>query len=133
MLDGLFRSRRDASYARNIYNRCHWDRQKLLWREPSPPTRSDELLFAAAAQGDLTKVQRLLAEGAKLDATDTGGWDALVHAVAGGNPSMVRFPLKSGADPRRKDAEGRTASQLAREFLFTAVWDLLEQAEVSAP
>jgi hypothetical protein len=60
-------------------------------------------LYAAAEGGDLPQVRSLLVRGARLDITGDGGWDALMHAAAGGDPAIVNFLLAHGADPNTRE------------------------------
>jgi ankyrin repeat protein len=63
-----------------------------------------------AARKDLTDaVRRLLARGAKVNATDEEGRTALMHAARNGSRASVETLLQKGADPNAMDNAGRTA------------------------
>ncbi|MBB6051998.1 ankyrin repeat domain-containing protein [Armatimonas rosea] len=58
------------------------------YRSPGPP----KTLLDAAASGNLTAVQKFLAQGAKPDQRDTNGWTALHHAVGYGQEPEIHSP-----------------------------------------
>lgn len=57
----------------------------------------------------------LLAAGAGIDEVTANGSSALMLAAAAGTPAQVIHLLNAGANPTLKDAEGRTAADLARQ------------------
>jgi uncharacterized protein len=56
-------------------------------------------LCEAAAKGDLPRVQALLGDGIAVDARNTEGQTALMHAAAKNHAALVDFLLERGADP----------------------------------
>lgn len=81
----------------------------------APALRLDEFL-AAAAQGDRAEARHLLADQPQLlHAADAAGRTALHVAVAAGRAEMVEALFREGADPRARDAAGRTPIRLAAE------------------
>jgi cytochrome c len=58
-------------------------------------------LHDAARRGDLAAVERLLAAGAQVDATDGGGATPLYLAAGEGHAAVVARLLAAGGDPRR--------------------------------
>ncbi len=60
-------------------------------------------LTAAAAQGDTSQVQQLLAQGVDVNATDGQGWNALMWAARFGHSRTLNALLDAGADPDRPD------------------------------
>ena len=58
-------------------------------------------LHDAARRGDLAAVERLLAAGAQVDATDGGGATPLYLASGEGHTAVVARLLAAGGDPRR--------------------------------
>jgi hypothetical protein len=67
---------------------------------PSPQEKSRYTgLFAAAARGDATGVERLVAGGARVDARDGYGRTPLHVAAYGGHADAMRALVKAGADP----------------------------------
>ena len=59
-------------------------------------------LHDAARRGDLAAVERLLAAGATVDATDGGGASALYLAAGEGQAAVVVRLLSAGANPQRQ-------------------------------
>jgi ankyrin repeat protein len=49
-----------------------------------------------------------------------------MRAAAGGHVDVVRALLEAGADPTLRDANGRNAADLARQFGYADVLALLE-------
>jgi len=66
-------------------------------------------LIAASAEGHLNVVRFLVASGAKLDVSDTGGQTALMAAAMNGYDSVVSFLIDSRAALDVVDEEGNTA------------------------
>lgn len=83
-------------------------------------------LFAAAANGDLKKVQELAGQGVNLNAKDGTGRTALTEAVANGHASVVKFLLDKGADANTRKKDGTTAISLAGDN--SEVKELLKKA-----
>ena len=75
----------------------------------------DACLIEAARKGYAPLVSAYLAKGANADAVDAGGSPAIVWAVAGGSPEVVRLLIGAGADPGRADGDGMTALRLAQQ------------------
>ena len=76
----------------------------------------DERLFKAARHGDVTGIERALADGADINAAapiDTK--TALFRAAAFGHAEAVRALLKDGADPERRGRDGRSVLQFAED------------------
>lgn len=86
-----------------------WDEQQQRFRlqfENSPESKD---LLRAAYKGDTRRVQKLLSEGADIDALDTLGWDALHNAVRGGHVETAQILLENGANPdTHENKEGST-------------------------
>lgn len=66
-------------------------------------------LMVAAENGDLAEVQRLLAQGAKVNAQDQRGWTPLMHAAFKDHATEASALLRVGANPNQRDRAGRTA------------------------
>ena len=72
-------------------------------------------LHAAADRGDVEVLKRLLANpSTPVDAPDSAGRTALLHAVQAQQPAAVRLLLAAGADPARADQAGLTPRAAAR-------------------
>ncbi len=71
----------------------------------------------------------LLSNGAHANAAQRGG-DSLLHAGARrGDPALVRYLLRRGADAAARDAQGRTPLEVARALGQAAAVGLLEHPE----
>jgi ankyrin repeat protein len=70
-----------------------------------------EQLHAAAGDGDLESVKRLLHQGADPNAFDDLGWTPLIHAAKRGHLDVVTCLLAAGAavDAREEARAGNTA------------------------
>jgi ankyrin repeat protein len=63
----------------------------------------DERLHAAAADGNVTAIKELLANGVKLDAINSDGETALLVATHGNQIDAARVLIEAGADVNKKD------------------------------
>lgn len=85
------------------------------WGESSP---LDEEVF-----------KRLIKSGVQVNAVNTNGWTALMHAVDSSpyeNPNFVRQLLRFGADTTMKNNEGDTALDIATKKSYRETMHLLE-------
>ena len=81
----------------------------------------------AAAAGDSTESVRLLVDaGADVNATQPGGFTALMAAAQHGNVEMLELLLERGADASLATDDGRTAAAYAREAGHEALADRIE-------
>ncbi len=105
----------------------------LLARGADPtaavPPRNLTALHGAAWGGDVRILRRFLDLGAKVDATADAGVTPLMKAAWSGGLAAVRVLLAAGADPTRKDGQGRTAREYVRRKKHRAVAEVLLQAE----
>jgi hypothetical protein len=70
-------------------------------------------LHRAAAVGSVPIIKALLEEGkSPVNATDNDGMTALHHAISEGQGDAAILLLKSGADPEKRDGDGRLAIAL---------------------
>lgn len=60
-------------------------------------------LMTAAFNSDLPAVEKALAEGEDIHATDMEGADALMYAIYGGGPNVVSRLIEAGADVNTND------------------------------
>ena len=84
------------------------------------------LLTAAAQEGDLDAIARMLASGAPVDAVDLVGRTPVHAAAAAGRADVVQWLLARGADGRRRDSQGSTPADLARAAGHDALADVLD-------
>ncbi len=84
---------------------------------PSPAAPRDSSLdlplIDAAAAGNVTRVRRLLANGASVRATDARGRTPLIAAAYGNHVRVARVLVRAGADPNEKDATVQSAYLIA--------------------
>jgi Meckel syndrome type 1 protein len=73
-------------------------------------------LHGAARGGDLAQLERLLAQGAVINAPDETGKTPLMLAAIHGQGPMVRRLLALGANPSLVDRDGLNAAQHARRL-----------------
>ena len=108
-------------------------RQRTFSRIFSPsyalhPERRLTLIGSASSSGQTEIVEFLLAQGAEVDAPQTGGVTALHSAAHNGNQPLVILLLSKGADPKLRTDDGRNAVDMARDNGHDAVVQLLESA-----
>ncbi len=86
-------------------------------------------LIDAIDMGDAEAVEKLLARGVPVDATnDYLGRSSLIVATMSGHARIVGILLARGADVRAKDMEGWTAMRYARGFGHADIVELLDKA-----
>ena len=73
-------------------------------------------------------IVKLIAAGADIMAPDKMGWTPLHCAVSNGEANACKTLTKSGADPQRKDSEGKSAMDLAKHFGNSTVIGILDAA-----
>lgn len=83
-------------------------------------------LREAARAGQTPEVERLIAQGAAIDARDNQGRTALMLAAANGQTATVQKLLALGANPALLDHEGLNAAQQARRIGHTRIAELIE-------
>jgi AAA+ superfamily predicted ATPase len=79
----------------------------------STEDNSDAALRAAVAHADAAAVDSALAGGADVNAAGDQGRTPLMQAALLGHTQVVRRLLVAGADPTRRDRDGRAAADLA--------------------
>ena len=76
--------------------------------------RGQLALHRAAAVGSIPIMKLLLDEGkSPVNATDADGLTALHHAISEGHGDAAILLLKAGAEPDKRDGEGKLAIDLA--------------------
>ena len=106
--------------------------------QPPPPPRSAALgrlsdgtpsdLARAAREGRVAELDRLIAQGAVIDAPDEAGRTPLMLATISGHADAVRRLLAAGAITTLTDREGLTALQHAQRRGLVGVAALIEAA-----
>ena len=91
-------------------------------------------LTSAVTSGDEKAVSSLLANGADVNETTSGGQTALILAVIFGHSNLVKLLINSGADPQLRDNLGLNAIEWAqRRGLTEAVAILTNKPHPSTP
>ena len=85
----------------------------------------DVALREAARTGNTPQLERLVAQGAPVNAPDEAGRTALMLAVMNNHTATVQRLLALGANPALTDREGLNALQHARRLGFNAIAALL--------
>jgi ankyrin repeat protein len=76
-------------------------------------TEQDMQLITAAGAGDIDTVQRLLTEGASVDAADLNGQTALIAAAWGNHLAVACALIEAGADVNTQDSTQQSAYLIA--------------------
>ena len=87
---------------------------------------SEEAVREAARRGDTMELERLIAQGAAVNARDEAGRTALMLAVMNKHTATAQRLLALGANAAVKDREGFTALQHARRLGLDGIAALLE-------
>lgn len=91
-------------------------------------------LTSAVTSGDEKAVSALLANGADVNETTSGGQTALILAVIFGHTNLVQLLMKAGADPQLRDNLGLNAIEWAqRRGTTEAVAILTNNHSASTP
>ena len=86
-----------------------------------------EELLEVCEQGNLEEIERLLAQGADVNAKDNGGWTALMWVASYGHTETAEMLIDNGADVNAIDNYGRTALIIATSYGYTEIIDLLKE------
>lgn len=84
------------------------------------------------SEGQFDVLRTLMRAGADLHSPDKAGWTPLHCAVSNGVEEAIHLLIDAGADPLRKDAEGKTAKDLAVHFGKPDVIGAMERAHEKA-
>lgn len=83
-------------------------------------------LMIAAQSGQTKELAELCAQGADVNATDWGGWNAVFWGADGGDAGLLRALCRAGADVHATTRRGTTALVwAARNDHYDAVQTLL--------
>lgn len=99
----------------------------LLKEAPGIPKLAGALQNAARA-GNLPQVERLLQQGAALNAADAAGRTPLMLAAMQGHTAVVQRLLAAGANTALIDHDGLNALQHARRLGYDGIAHLIEAA-----
>jgi SpoVK/Ycf46/Vps4 family AAA+-type ATPase len=91
-----------------------------------------EILGDALERNDPAQARRLLLAGANPDAAMAGDCTPLVYCAATGRAELVKLLLAFGADPARRDRDGRVAADYARARGHLAIVELIDGAKQGA-
>ena len=78
------------------------------WNEFKATMSTQATLWSAAKDDDVPTLQRLLGEGAAIDAVDHRGFSPLMLAAYNGSEAAFEHLLASGANPNSADLAGNT-------------------------
>ncbi|MFC1834840.1 ankyrin repeat domain-containing protein [Thermodesulfobacteriota bacterium] len=85
----------------------------------------NQALLDAARDGQLTEIDRLLDEGADINARNPNGWTGLMFAVGAAHVGLAKKLLEKGADPDMADNDGVTPLMKAVKNADTEMVKLL--------
>jgi ankyrin repeat protein len=91
----------------------------------------DQELLNASRNGNLEGVQRLIKEGASVEAKNDYGWSPLLLAAKYGQDAMCKLLINKNASVEAKDNYGRTPLLLAANYGYKAVCRLLIENKAS--
>lgn len=95
----------------------------LLGSRAEPGAACDEDIILAG-------VDRLLAEGVRLDVADSRGYGPLHLAALHGMGKVVQLLMRAGADPEQRDLQNRTPREMAVSRGFV---DVASQFDINSP
>jgi len=85
------------------------------------------MVHVAASTGDQNMLELLISRGADVNIQDNGEqWTPLMVATMHNQLTAVQLLVRNGADMHIRDITGRTAKDLADQYLFTTIADYLE-------
>ena len=87
---------------------------------------AQESLHEAARTGQLAQVERLITQGARINAPDEAGKTPLMLAAIHGHTAVVQRLLAAGANPALVDREGVDALGYARRLGRTEIARMIE-------
>ena len=90
-------------------------------------------LTQAVTSGDEGAVSALLANGADVNETTSGGQTALILAVIFGHANLVRLLMRAGANPHLRDNLGLNAIEWAQRRGLTEALGILTNTSQSTP
>src|SRR5688572_24428905 len=91
-----------------------------------------ETLGDAIERDDLAQARRLLLAGVDPDAAITADYTPLSYCATTGRIEFARLLLEFGANPARRDREGRTAADYAKARGYVELAEVLARAELGS-
>lgn len=95
------------------------NRHALVNMNADNGSKATPLHLAVAHREEITAAaiaEKLIENGAELNAKDANGETPLHHAVARGSVLLVATLIEAGADPYMKDGHGRSPMDLAKDL-----------------
>lgn len=117
-----------------VYALIEWQRKNSLTPDQKSAKENERKaeqeglneLMLSAADGDLVRVQELVAFGANVNARSNSGTTSLMYAVRNNHIEIVQFLLSVSADVNATSIKGSTAIAIARKFGYAELATLLE-------
>ena len=78
-------------------------------------------IHLSCGEGRTECIAWLLSEGAHLEVADKEGWTPIMHAAMHSQLDAMRLLISHGANCSKRDCEGETVSQLARDLTARAM------------
>ena len=89
---------------------------------------NQEIFFQSVKSGDIAEVNRLIGEGADVNAQNNDGWTALMLASDLENPEIAKLLIEEGADVNAQDNEVWTALLWASAYGHCSASDGIGQS-----
>jgi len=130
----LFAQTTDMKETPDVIKDSEPDQDHRLTEAFKPLTQRDKDLIQSAYDGNLAKVELLIAKGANVNLQDQKKRTPLILAASNGHTEIVEFLLSKGADVNAMDSGGQTALLYSckRSFDETAAFLLNNGADVNA-
>lgn len=88
----------------------------------------DGYFLEAVKQGDIKDAEKLLEQGADVNAQDEDGWTALMFSAKSQNVEMAQMLMDNGADNEIRNKEGNKAIWIAQTGpVGKVIWDSLKK------
>jgi len=84
-----------------------------------------ELIKILIITNDIKGIKRFISEGEDVNLQDEWGWTALITATFCNDPAIVKLLLRAGAKLDLQNNEGKTALDIAKEYDYQEIVELL--------